>query len=126
MFIVIMLITKSRRTFFSWSASPLRRTPSIWQLTSWRLWHAQRCWSQGCYAGANGNLLQQDHGYWVEIHAWRVESSTLIPHGVRYALTLHQLSVTRVLGYDNAHAVKPSGRFKFAGQVLPYDHKHRS
>lgn len=29
------------------------------------------------------------------------------------------------MGYDNAHAVKPSGRFKFAGQVLPYDHKHR-
>ena len=74
----------------------------------------------------NGNIIQQEHGYWVEIHAWRVESSTLIPHGVRYALTLHQLSGIRVMGYDNAHAVKPSGRFKFAGQILPYDHKHRS
>lgn len=28
------------------------------------------------------------------------------------------------MGYDNAHAAKPSGGFKYAGQVLPYDHKH--
>ena len=74
----------------------------------------------------NGNIVQQEHGYWVEIHVWRVESTVLIPHGIRYALTLHHLSGTRVMGYDNAHAVKPSGRFKYAGQVLPYDHKHRS
>jgi hypothetical protein len=38
----------------------------------------------------NENIIQQEHGYWVEIHTWRVESSSLIPHGVRYALTLHQ------------------------------------
>ena len=29
------------------------------------------------------------------------------------------------MGYDNVHVAKPSGRFKYAGQVLPYDHKHR-
>lgn len=73
----------------------------------------------------NGNIVQQEHGYWIEIHAWRVESTVLIPHGIRYALTLHEKSGKRVMGYDNAHAVKPSGRFKYAGQVLPYDHKHR-
>lgn len=73
----------------------------------------------------NGNIIQQENGYWVEIHAWRVEATVLIPHGVRYALTLHHQSGTRVMGYDNAHAVNPSGRFKYAGQVLPYDHKHR-
>lgn len=27
----------------------------------------------------NGNIVQQDHGFWVEIHAWRVESTALIP-----------------------------------------------
>ena len=73
----------------------------------------------------NGNIVQQEHGYWVEIHAWRAESTVLIPHGVRYALTLHEKNGKRVMGYDNAHAVKPLGRFKYAGQVLPYDHKHR-
>jgi hypothetical protein len=29
----------------------------------------------------------------------------------------------RVLGYDNAHAVKPPKKFKFAGQRLPYSFK---
>jgi hypothetical protein len=48
-----------------------------------------------------------------------------IPHGIRYSLTLHEPYGKRILGYDNAHAVKPSKKFKFAGQRLPYDHKHR-
>jgi hypothetical protein len=74
----------------------------------------------------NGNIVQQERGYWIEIHAWRVPATALIPHGIRYALTMHDMSGKRVMGYDNAHAVKPSGRFKFAGQVLPYDHKHRN
>jgi len=29
------------------------------------------------------------------------------------------------LGYDNAHAVKLPKKFKYAGQRLPFDHKHR-
>ena len=29
-------------------------------------------------------------------------------------------------GYDNLHAVKPSKKFKLAGQRLAYDHRHRS
>jgi len=29
------------------------------------------------------------------------------------------------MGYDNAHAVKHSEKYKYAGQVLSYDHKHR-
>jgi hypothetical protein len=74
----------------------------------------------------SGNIVQQERGYWVEIHAWRVGTTALIPHGIRYALTMHDTSGKRVMGYDNAHAVKSSGRLKFAGQVLPYDHKHRS
>ena len=61
----------------------------------------------------------------LEIHVWRVEPTNEIPHGIRYALTLHEQNGNRVMGYDNAHAVKPSGKYKYAGQVLPYDHKHR-
>ena len=48
------------------------------------------------------------------------------PHGIRYSLTLHDKYGTRVLGYDNAHAVKPPKKFKFAGRRLPYDHRHRT
>jgi len=73
----------------------------------------------------NGNIIQQDYGYWVEVHAWCVEPTNLVPHGIRYALTLHEQSGKRVMGYDNAHAVKPLSRYKYAGQVMPYDHKHR-
>ncbi len=68
-----------------------------------------------------GQVVQQEHGYWVEIHAWRVEITPVVPHGIRYALTLHEPGGKRVMGYDNAHVAKPSGRFKYAGQVLPYD-----
>ena len=55
-----------------------------------------------------------------------MEASEHIPHGIRYSLTLHNRYGTRVLGYDNAHAVKPTRKFKFAGQRLPYDHRHRT
>jgi len=73
----------------------------------------------------NGNIIQQDHGFWVEIHVWRTEPTEAVPHGIRYALTMHEQGGERVMGYDNAHAVKPSGKFKYAGQILQYDHKHR-
>lgn len=48
-----------------------------------------------------------------------------IPHGIRYSLTLHEPYGNRILGYDNAHAVKPPKKFKYAGRILAYDHKHR-
>lgn len=74
----------------------------------------------------DGSLLEQEAGFWLKIEAKRVEATDFIPHGVRYSLTLHNQHGTRVLGYDNAHAVKVPGRFKFAGRRLPYDHRHRT
>jgi hypothetical protein len=47
-------------------------------------------------------------------------------HGIRYSLTLHDKYGARVLGYDNAHAVRPPKKFKFSGQRLPYHHRHRT
>lgn len=41
------------------------------------------------------------------------------------SLTLHEPDGRRILGYDNAHAVKPPKKFKYAGRRLTYDHKHR-
>ena len=70
-------------------------------------------------------IIDQGNGYWVKIEAWRVAVNPSIPHGVRYSLTLHEPYGKRILGYDNAHAVKPPKKFKFAGMRLPYDHKHR-
>ncbi len=54
--------------------------------------------------------------------ASRVEPGRDSPHGIRYTLTLHAPSGKRLLGYDNAHAVKVKGK-KYSGQRLPFDHK---
>ena len=70
-------------------------------------------------------IIDQGGGYWIKIEAWVVDPSTDIPHGIRYSLTLHEPYGKRILGYDNAHAVKPPKKFKYAGTRLPYDHKHR-
>jgi len=72
-----------------------------------------------------GSVIDQGNGYWVKIEAWSVTPSLNVPHGIRYALTLHEPYGKRILGYDNAHAVKLPQKFKFAGQRLTYDHKHR-
>ena len=74
----------------------------------------------------NESVFEQEGGYWIKIDAWEVAASAFMPAGVRYSLTLHDRHGTRVLGYDNAHAVKPPKKFAFAGQRLPYDHKHRT
>jgi len=69
-------------------------------------------------------IIDQEDGYWLKIEAWEVKPSNDIPHGIRYSLTLHAPSGKRILGIDNAPAMKPKGK-KFAGHRLPFDHKHR-
>ena len=73
----------------------------------------------------NGSIIDQGSGYWVSIEAWRVDASADIPHGIRYTLALHEPNGKRILGYDNAHAVKLPKKFKYAGRRLPFDHRHR-
>lgn len=73
----------------------------------------------------HGSILDQGVGYWIKIEAWRVEATPGMPHGIRYSLTLHEPYGRRILGYDNAHAVKPPRQFKYAGRRLAYDHRHR-
>jgi YD repeat-containing protein len=38
------------------------------------------------------------------------------PHGIRYAVTLHDVDRARLLGFDNAHGVP---------RAQTYDHRHR-
>jgi hypothetical protein len=73
----------------------------------------------------NGLVIHQGGGYWVKIDAWRVGISDNTPHGICYSLTLHEPYGKRILGYDNAHAVRPPKKFKHARRRLPFDHKHR-
>ncbi len=74
----------------------------------------------------DGNVLEQEDGFWIKVEVKVVEASERIPHGIRYSLSLHDRYGTRVLGYDNAHAVKLPKKFKFAGHRLPYDRRHRT
>ena len=73
----------------------------------------------------DGSIFDQEDGYWVKLEAWQVAASREIPHGIRYSLTLHEPYGKRILGYDNAHAVKLPKKFKYAGRTWAYDHRHR-
>lgn len=73
----------------------------------------------------HGSIIDQGGGYWIKLEAWKVDVSLRVPHGIRYSLTLHEPHGKRILGYDNAHGVKPPSQFKYAGRILPQDHKHR-
>lgn len=77
--------------------------------------------------GLDGNIeVQNDAGYWVKMEVSSVDVTTERPHGIRYCLTLHAPDNTRLIGFDNAHSVRPTGsRFKHAGKRFPYDHRHR-
>ena len=77
--------------------------------------------------GLDGNIeVQNDDGYWVKMEVTRVDVTAERPNGIKYSLTLHAPDNTRLIGFDNAHGVKPVGsHFKHAGQKYPYDHRHR-
>ena len=73
--------------------------------------------------GLDGEIFPMDNGYWTKIDAKMVKQSEGIPHGVRYSLTLHDKSNSRVLGYDNAHRFN-TGRKGFKTLVMEWDHIH--
>ncbi len=73
----------------------------------------------------DGEILDQGDGYWVEIRAWTVKPTKDIPHGLRYSLSLHAPDGARIMEFDNAHAPRKPKKFRYAGQKLPYDHRHR-
>jgi hypothetical protein len=62
--------------------------------------------------------------YGVRFSVNRVVSTPERPHGLKYSLTLHGPGGERLIGFDNAHAVResrgPGGKRRGA-----LDHKHR-
>lgn len=74
--------------------------------------------------GLHGEVFPMDNGYWSKFEAYQVTPDQHIPHGIKYSLTLHDSSNKRVLGFDNAHAVKPKKK-KFGGRKITWDHKHQ-
>jgi hypothetical protein len=72
----------------------------------------------------NGEIFPMENGYWTKFEAYQVEANKHIPHGVRYSLSLHDKHNTRVLGFDNAHAVKPKKK-KYGARKVTWDHEHQ-
>jgi len=72
----------------------------------------------------DGEVFPMENGYWTKIEAKQVEKTEHIPHGIKYSLTLHDRYNTRVLGYDNAHGIKPL-RKKYGAKRQAWDHKHK-
>ena len=72
----------------------------------------------------DGEIFPMDNGYWTKFEVYRVNPEQHIPHGVRYSLTLHDRFNRRVLGFDNAHAIRPA-RKCFGARKITWDHKHK-
>jgi hypothetical protein len=73
----------------------------------------------------NGEEFHEENGYWYKIEVSMVDPTMERPHGIRYNLTLHDNHNLRIMGFDNAHAVKSKKKGKFKGRIVEYDHLHK-
>ena len=70
----------------------------------------------------DGERFQMGGGYWTKFDVKLVEPTAEVPHGIKYSLTLHDQSGRRLLGFDNAHGLKRSGRRD--NRRVVWDHHH--
>jgi hypothetical protein len=69
-------------------------------------------------------VIDPETRHWVRFAVQRVPASEAKPHGLDYSLTLHGPDGERLMGFDNAHAVRSrSGPGGKTGSR--YDHEHR-
>ena len=75
----------------------------------------------------DGVIFWPKPNYWVKFEARLVSPTKHVPHGIRYSITLHDRSNRRILGFDNAHAIRKKGRRrnKYIGRIVTWDHVHR-
>lgn len=72
----------------------------------------------------DGQIFIEPTGHWWKINAHKVTPDVRRPHGLSYSLTLHDNSGARIIGYDNAHPVKPTRQRRYAARKTTWDHKH--
>ena len=72
----------------------------------------------------DGEIFPMENGYWTKFEASKVTPTRQIPHGIRYSLTLHDRNNTRILGFDNAHGIKPKKK-KYKARKITWDHNHK-
>jgi hypothetical protein len=69
-------------------------------------------------------VVDPETKHWVRFVVTRVESTVEKPHGLGYSPTLHGPDGERLVGFDNAHPIRP--RSGPGGKPRgPRDHKHR-
>ena len=71
----------------------------------------------------NGRIHRLERGYWIKFEITRVASSRRRPHGLAYAFTLHGPDGRRIMGFDNAHAIRQRG---YGKSKIENDHWHRT
>ncbi|MBT4286964.1 MAG: hypothetical protein HOD92_06460 [Deltaproteobacteria bacterium] len=71
----------------------------------------------------DGEIFPMSNGYWTKFNVKQVEPNSNIPHGIKYSLTLHDRYNNRIVGYDNAHGIKPKKK-KYGTKRIVWDHKH--
>jgi len=69
-------------------------------------------------------VIDEHLGLWVKFEAKRVQPSENRPQGIKYSLTLHDRSNTRMMGFDNAHAIEFGAKTNVAPKRI-YDHWHK-
>jgi len=72
----------------------------------------------------DGEIFPMNSGFWVKFEAKAIPPSKNAPHGIKYSLTLHDRNNNRVVGFDNAHAVKPRKQKGYSGRKVTWDHTH--
>jgi hypothetical protein len=72
----------------------------------------------------NGRVHWLEQGYCIRFEIRRIEASPPKPHGLSYSFTLHDPKGVRILGFDNAHSVRPKGS-RHARKPTAADHWHR-
>jgi hypothetical protein len=73
----------------------------------------------------DGYRHHYSEGYYTKFEIKRTEVTPERPHGLRYSFTLHGPDGTRLVGFDNAHAVAPAGS-RFRKRPAVADHWHRT
>lgn len=75
-------------------------------------------------------VLDDAGSYWVKFEVRRVPVTPEKPHGLDYSLTLHGPNSgdpkdSRLVGFDNAHAVSASSGPGGKSRKTAWDHRHR-
>ncbi len=73
----------------------------------------------------DGQIHVFEDGCWVKFEIKKVDKTNERPHGLSYSFTLHAPDGTRLIGYDNAHAIPAQGS-KFKRKPSAHDHWHRT